>query len=295
MGDREGYVNYFRRVSTSGELTSEGRLTSGSGRPLDVGHNSAPVVFDWNDDGLPDLIVGKQEGPPGSVLLYLNQGTPGNPVLVDSTFVLSSGEPICLYNCVPHMADLDGDGLEDLVVGECTGKVYCFENVGSVGEPLFEGCTPLESDSSVIQDSWESRPAIDDWNEDGYADLLVGEYWGMVFLYLAYPTGIHGEAEAPGEGPVMTIAPSPASSDASVRVDLAPARGAGPGHGNLEVFSADGRLVWWTDLSLDGSSGGTITLDCGPLGSGTFLVRAVLPSGPGGQTSGISRKLVVLP
>ena len=58
IGDCRGMVSYYRRTGTGiTDLTYEGTLTSTAGI-IDVGANSAPVITDWNNDGLLDLIVG---------------------------------------------------------------------------------------------------------------------------------------------------------------------------------------------------------------------------------------------
>jgi len=48
------------------------------GVAIDVPGYSVPSVADWNDDGLPDLIVG-EGGVEGKVRVYTNVGTEGAP------------------------------------------------------------------------------------------------------------------------------------------------------------------------------------------------------------------------
>jgi hypothetical protein len=89
-------------------------------------------VLDWNGDGLDDLVVGAigdnyQDGPAGGVQISLNIGTAKAPAY---------GKPITLYSPLKEkrrksldypvtglymdMADLDGDGCIDLIIG-----AYC--------------------------------------------------------------------------------------------------------------------------------------------------------------------------
>ena len=70
VGDRNGYVNYFRGTGTE-TLTTEPDIKA-NGTTIDAGSNSAPVIVDWNEDGLLDLILGTETG---TIRLYLNSGT----------------------------------------------------------------------------------------------------------------------------------------------------------------------------------------------------------------------------
>jgi hypothetical protein len=282
-------VNYFRRLP-NGDLTSEGVLYGPGGKPLDAGHNSAPVVCDWNEDGLPDLLLGRQEGPPGCVYLYLNEGSPGDPVLGDSILLESGGEPIIFYNACPHVYDLNQDGAKDLLLGECTGRVLYFENVGENDWPVFDGYEALQSAGSVIQDSWETRPAVDDWNEDGTPDLLVGEYWGLVFLYLACPTGFWEEPWMdPGveSAPALRVSPVPASGCAVIELTLPETFDS-----RLEVSILDlsGRVVRALRCGED-DAGGLVKFAVDGLPAGTYVVRASTQS----TETDLTARMVILP
>ena len=135
VGERNGYVNYFRRLA-DGTLTSEGKLQSGAA-DLDVGNNSAPFVFDWNNDGLLDLIVGREATSGGSLQLFLNQGTAEDAIFDGFTAVMKGSSPVAWARSVPHMEDMNGDGLFDLLVGEDNGHTYYLENSGTIGAPVF--------------------------------------------------------------------------------------------------------------------------------------------------------------
>ena len=264
------------------------------GKPLDAGHNSAPVVCDWNEDGLLDLLLGRQEGPPSCVYLYLNEGSPGDPVLGDSILLESGGEPLLFYNACPHVFDLNQDGMKDLILGECTGKVLYFENVGTNDWPVFDGYEALQSADSVIQDSWETRPFINDWNEDGSPDLLVGEYWGLVFLYLACPTGIQEEPEpewGTGAEPVLEISPVPASGSAMIELTL-PESFDSPVE--ISVLDISGRVVRTLD-SGGGDPGPVIRLTVDGLPAGAYLVQASLPAGAHGPEALLTGRMLILP
>lgn len=80
--------------------------------------------------------------------------------------------------------DWDEDGLKDLLTGENNGQVRYYRNIGTPGNPsltyvgvLMVGGTPIDIGSY-------SHPWVDDWNEDGMKDLLVGSTDGRIWLYI---------------------------------------------------------------------------------------------------------------
>jgi len=113
VGERLGFVNYYKRLS-DGTLTSEGRIQC-SGTDIAVGTNSAPFVIDWDSDGKKDLIVGRESTTGGSLQLYLNEGTSASPLFNSYSQVLMGSNPIAWPRTIPHMEDMDGDGIPDLL------------------------------------------------------------------------------------------------------------------------------------------------------------------------------------
>jgi PKD repeat protein len=81
------------------------------------------------------------------------------------------------YNAFPALADLDGDGDADALVGESQGGLFAFANDGTNGtprwrrEPLWD--VPGDFGSLVA-------PALGDVDRDGDADLLLGNARGDV-------------------------------------------------------------------------------------------------------------------
>ena len=68
-----------------------------NGSPIDVGTYSDPLVVDWDQDGLNDLIVGQfSEGQPdeGKVRIYLNTGTNQTPVFAGFEYMQADGVDI---------------------------------------------------------------------------------------------------------------------------------------------------------------------------------------------------------
>lgn len=147
---------------------------------LDFGIGSSPVVYDVNLDGLLDLIVGYEKPTEDTTTeffglkLYLNRGSTSEPdfILYDSDFLqLSQFQFTSALK--PAIGDLDGDGKDEIVIGEIGGR-------------LFYGKFTFGADPFLKVDHWNfpfmdidvgnySQPFIFDYNRDGLGDLFVGE------------------------------------------------------------------------------------------------------------------------
>jgi hypothetical protein len=191
-GDRNGYFNAFIRSGSA--LTGHKNMFLLSGETLDVGGNSEPNVFDWNDDGKKDLVIGIENY---NVRVYLNQATDTWPMFQDFFTVNAGGSPVYFYRVNPYMFDLDQDGRLDLVCGENNGYVHFFRNLGPDSAPVFargetlklESGTPVRWTRTAYY--YGSRCGFGDWNEDGTPDFLLSTYEGQVELYLGVePTGV---------------------------------------------------------------------------------------------------------
>ena len=142
-----------------------------------------PEAVDWDNDGLLDLVLG---GRDGTVQLFLNDGTRQRPSFTRSRKLAElSGHVIDAGRLShPHVADWNGDGLKDLIVGNDDGDVLVWQNVASDQWPQFGGHRRLRDGGGELLCG--VHPVIDvvDWNGDGKLDLLAGGETERVRLYL---------------------------------------------------------------------------------------------------------------
>ena len=161
-------------------LRNEGTATAPAFRlsePLDFGpwYHGAPELVDLDADGDLDLLLGTWRH---GVHHYRNDGGDGaHPfVLADSALVeLGRGS-----NATPAAGDLDGDGDADLIVGESSGELNHYRNVGDPGTPRFELVTEKLGGFDAGRRSY---PTLQDVDADGDLDLLVGTEAGPPVLY----------------------------------------------------------------------------------------------------------------
>lgn len=71
------------------EFQAMGPVLDASGKPIDVGSYAAPLLVDWNGDGLEDLLVGQFDG--GRIRFYPSSGAPGEPVFDEFQYLRDGG------------------------------------------------------------------------------------------------------------------------------------------------------------------------------------------------------------
>ncbi|MEN6425228.1 MAG: FG-GAP-like repeat-containing protein [Phycisphaerales bacterium] len=112
-------------TATSCALGKEEQLQAG-GQPLHVQSRAGPCAADWDGDGDLDLLVGAEDG---SVSLFRNTGSAKSPELAAAVQIVGPGKIVYGADAPkePHrgirsklcVADWNGDGRPDLLVGDC--------------------------------------------------------------------------------------------------------------------------------------------------------------------------------
>ena len=142
-------------------LDAVGRPAKGWPRPA-LGWGDSTAAFDGRVLAVATLAEGRPDA--GGVRAWRPNGTPlpGFPVRLPRDSDSS-----------PALADLDGDGRDEIIVGDDAGMLHVFDPQGNElpGFPARAG--------SLI----EASPAIGDLDGDGWPDVVVGSWDGRMYAW----------------------------------------------------------------------------------------------------------------
>lgn len=162
---------------------------------IDLGTDSKPVFFDFNGDGLMDIVVGNyyRYNPVvagvSTLTLYQNTGTATQPKFTQVTndyaglSTYSSASGLLAFN--PAFGDLDGDNKPDMLVGASDGNLYFFKNSGGATASFPSLTTNQYFNLNV---GTYAAPFIYDLNGDSLPDLVIGRADGGISYYWNFGT-----------------------------------------------------------------------------------------------------------
>jgi len=168
---------------------------------------------DVNGDGFDDLVVGSSNGFTNpAVRLYL--GAAGGPATSPAWTITQADPYTALGNSVASAGDVNGDGYDDVIVGEpLYGVSVPFEAPATGRARVYFGSTlglddePSWVSERLVRFGWlgSSVASAGDVNADGYDDLVVGGVNGfqgtepgIVQVYL-------GSSSGPGSVPILEV------------------------------------------------------------------------------------------
>ena len=155
------------------------------------GHACSAVAFDWDGDGILDLILADKDS--GRLYLRRNQGI-GSEYSFSTINepILAGGKPVAIQGGItaPELVDWDGDHKLDILVGSFHGKagdektsgVWLLRNTSTSKKLSFAAPVALIAPEKHPMAPKPMRPEeglyVDakDFDGDGKRDLLVGGY-----------------------------------------------------------------------------------------------------------------------
>jgi hypothetical protein len=138
----------------------------------------SPALADFDGDGKLEVVVVGYVSSATELYVIKADGQfyPGWPVQFNTSVATE---------CSPTVADIDGDGSLDIVIGDESRYVYAYDIDGNMidGFPVATG------------DAVRATPFLDDLDEDGDIDMVLAGWDGN--LYVWDLTGIHDPVKTP--------------------------------------------------------------------------------------------------
>jgi hypothetical protein len=178
-------LTQFNKFNYKGDTTLTGGI-------VDVGTESHPVFFDYNGDGLQDIVVGNygrytSSGAAKSGLaLYENIGSDTMPRFTEVSLNWSGLNAYFKAGMYPSFGDMDGDGKPDMIVGDATGKIHFFKNTSTNNVANYPSMTQQNWFSIDVGEN--AAPFIYDVNGDGLKDMVIGSRVNNILYYWNFGT-----------------------------------------------------------------------------------------------------------
>ena len=206
IGESEGTLLYFENIAGAGNPVVFAPPVIHY-QNIDVGKFSTPQLIDLNRDSLPDLVIGNKNG---KLSYYQNTGTKYNPLFTLITDSLGrvnvTDYNVSNYGYSVPCVFKDTAGSYRLFVGSETGKIHYYTDIDNNLTGTF---TLKEEQLLLIYDGARTGVSVSNINNDGFTDMVVGNFAGGVNLYLGKTPDLLSVENIEKVKPQFTIYPNP--------------------------------------------------------------------------------------
>jgi len=150
------------------------------------GNLFAPLIFDWNSDGKPDLLIGEGSYSANNIHLALNQGSAAAPKFTEAQrMVLAFGDG--REQLTPAIVDYNGDGKPDLLIAARDGKIGLHLHPDAPwkpGDELKFSSFLVGANGAELSLGGGATLAAGDLNGDGLFDIVAGKPNGRLSVVM---------------------------------------------------------------------------------------------------------------
>ncbi len=290
-GVSDGTLLYFENIAGAGNIPVYNTPVFNY-QSIDIGTYSAPQLFDINSDSLLDLAIGNKTG---LISYYQNTGSSTNPLftkITDSLGKVNVTDPNISVHGYSAPCFFKDSNKTKLFTGSEKGNIFYYKDIESNLAGKFTAYDSLliytdkDSANRYINDGMRSGVAVYDLNNDGYKDIITGNFaGGLCFYYGTKPQVFSGINTArPAEASGFSIYPNPANS--IIKIEF---------HKNteatalIEIFDIIGHRVYTGTFPAKQ----TLEIDVSPLNNGFYTAKMSVSGRPNSFIVLGSRKFII--
>jgi WD40 repeat protein len=252
VGNMGGFVRYYMNNSVGSSIAFVLADTNLLKTPFNLRdrYYAAPELWDYNEDGKLDLLVG---GYDGRIELWENTGTSTSPAftLIDTDFgKMRANEFRWDFNppsyasdgmATPRLCDLDGDGKKELLVGTIYGQIHLYNlDLTQMPDsfPLLRNVfhAPGDNDGPDYDLGYLSTAAAADLDGDGKQEIVAGNSRGGLMFFTNNSGSITSVKAQNVAARQLMMKPNPANNEVLVYAGAY-------GKGSLQIMDMSGRIV----------------------------------------------------
>ena len=185
-GPLHGWLYLLRNSGTTDAPDYESPIKiEAGGSPIDVFGMPSPNLADFDGDGDLDILCGEfLDG----LTYFQNIGSSTKPRYAAGRRLQHAGKELAMHvqMITPTAIDWDGDGDQDLIVGDEDGRVALVEHTGmidSTGTPAFLPPRYFQQEAGDLKFGALSTPVGVDWDGDGDHDIIAGNTAGNIAFF----------------------------------------------------------------------------------------------------------------
>ncbi len=258
IGSNDGKLIYKENIAGANQPMAFGPSQLNFNN-IDVGDFSTPQLIDIDGDSLLDLVIGNKIG---QLVYYQNTGTSTNPVfthITDTMGHVKTSNYWHYYNgySVPSFYYDSNDSLRAFV-GSASGYCFYYRDIrnnitGTFGidsnliftdivDTLYS-LLSFSNEDNVIETvtiGLHSAPALYDFDNDGFIDILVGTFSGGINYYKGITSPYVGMRESKNIEANISLYPNPA--EGIVNIDIS--RNQDILSSLVKIYDISGRLIY---------------------------------------------------
>lgn len=219
-GAQDGALHFFRNTApANAEMNLQ--YVSNYFNNIDVGNFSAPFVYDINNDGKKEILVGEQSF---NINLISNTGTVSNPsyaLTTDSLYKINLRKynPYYFGRAKMLIEKINPDEPEKIVLSNGNGILYFFDSPGiNVHQNIGSPTDSLDLHSGYYSFAYGGFPhSIADIDGDTDKDMVVGLPQGGLYLYKN--TAINVGIDAKSANKPFKVYPNPAKDFIQIKAE----------------------------------------------------------------------------